>query len=105
MDFNIDATTDCFAEMNYTGSMYVPHYAGYIANDTLEKTESFIVINVNVSKKFQLLANNSITISAAVNNLFDSYQEDLDKGPYRDAGYIYGPRFPRVFRIGVKYDF
>ena len=40
----------------------------------------------------------------AVKNLTDEYQRDLDRGPLRDAGYVYGPRFPRSVVVGVKVD-
>ena len=33
---------------------------------------------------------------------FNSFQKDLDKGEFRDAGYFYGPTQPRTFFIGFK---
>ena len=37
-----------------------------------------------------------------VQNIFNSFQKDLDKGEFRDAGYFYGPTQPRTFFIGFK---
>ena len=38
----------------YTGSMYVPHLAGYIENDRLEKTETFLELNFKTAYIFEL---------------------------------------------------
>jgi len=40
-----------------------------------------------------------------VNNLFDTYQRDLDKGPLRDAGYFYGPLTMRTVTFGMTMTF
>jgi outer membrane receptor for ferrienterochelin and colicins len=102
---NIPKFVDIRTELNYTGSMKVPHFAGYIEEDVLEKTSPFAVLNLTVSKKISFINGSSVTLSASVYNLLDQFQEDLDRGIYRDAGYIYGPRFPRTFRLGLKYNF
>lgn len=34
--------------------------------------------------------------------VLNSFQDDLDEGADRDAGYIYGPRIPRMFIVGIK---
>jgi outer membrane receptor for ferrienterochelin and colicins len=44
-------------------------------------------------------------ISAGVKNIFDAYQDDLDRGPNRDSAYVYGPRFPRQFNISAQLSF
>ncbi len=63
------------------------------------------MVNVTLSKKIEISKGHNVTISAMVYNLPDQYQRDLDLGVYRDAGYVYGPRLPRSFRIGLKYGF
>lgn len=88
----------------YTGSMEVPHYAGDITTDRLENSPSFFTVDLNVSKDFKI-GDSELTVTAGVKNLFNDYQDDLDTGPDRDAGYVYGPRFPRRFHIGCKYRF
>ena len=40
-----------------------------------------------------------------VQNIFDSYQDDFDKGAHRDAGYIYGPGIPRSYFVGCKISY
>ena len=87
----------------YTGKMRVAHYAGYIKYDRLETTDRFFDLNLAISYDFK--AGNATTIQAklGVNNIFDSFQKDLDKGINRDAGYIYGPTNPRTIYAGLKF--
>jgi len=103
--FNLFGFIDLNSDFNYTGSMKIPHFAGYILNDTLETTKPFFVSNLNLSKGISVGRKNKIVISGYILNLFDEFQSDLDKGVNRDAGYIYGPRRPRTFRLGFKYSF
>lgn len=35
-------------------------------------------------------------------NIFNSYQSDFDKGYQRDSGYIYGPTMPRSIFAELK---
>ena len=35
-------------------------------------------------------------------NIFNSFQDDFDRGAYRDAGWVYGPLNPRTIYFGVK---
>lgn len=87
----------------YTGSMYVPHLAGFIAEDRLERTEGFMEINFKSAYTFKLAENFDIEISGGVQNIFDQYQQDFDMGVDRDANYIYGPSRPRTYFIGLKF--
>ncbi|MEO2063419.1 MAG: TonB-dependent receptor [Christiangramia sp.] len=86
----------------YTGSMYVPHLAGYIANDRLEKTRDFMEFNLKTAYTFQLTKNFQLELNAGVQNLLNEYQQDFDFGVERDANYIYGPSRPRTYFIGLK---
>jgi outer membrane receptor for ferrienterochelin and colicins len=95
---------DVFVGAKYTGDMLVPHYAGYIPADRLESSESFLTLDVSVSREFDV-GKNKLTVLAGVKNLTDEYQGDLDRGPDRDAGYVYGPRFPRTIYASLKYLF
>lgn len=104
-DFMIGHAFDFYAEYSYTGKMRVPHYAGYIAEDILEESEAFGVFNITATKKFRLTDKASISAVLSVKNIFNTFQKDLDKGLYRDAGYVYGPRVPRTFTFGFKYNF
>lgn len=93
--------------VKYTGSMEVPHYAGYIEEDRLENSESFLTFDVRFAKEFALSSEPTTKLRVAVGgrNITDEYQADLDQGPDRDAGYVYGPRFPRSWYVSVGVDF
>jgi outer membrane receptor for ferrienterochelin and colicins len=95
---------DLFAGARYSGPMLAPHYAGWIAEDRLERTRSFIVTDATVSRSFSA-AGATIVISATGRNLTNAYQPDLDRGALRDAAYVYGPRFPRSFALGARFEF
>lgn len=96
---------DLHLEVNYTGSMKVPHFAGYIEEDILETTDPFWVVNLSANREIAVGKGRSFVLNASILNIFDRFQEDLDKGRLRDAGYVYGPRIPRTFRCGIKYNF
>jgi outer membrane receptor for ferrienterochelin and colicins len=107
---------------DYTGKMKVPHMglsqeeynealANGIINDgdvivgeKLETSKSFITTDISVSYNFNILHNNQtkLQIYAGVKNIFNQFQDDYDKGVYRDAAYVYGPRQPRTINIGLK---
>ena len=86
----------------YTGSMLVQHFAGYIAQDEEVETPQFFDMGVKVSYDFKVANNSVLQFNAGVKNIFNSYQNDFDKGANRDAGYIYGPGLPRTFFVGLK---
>lgn len=43
--------------------------------------------------------------NAGIQNIFNAYQKDFDKGPDRDASYIYGTSTPRSYFAGIKISF
>ncbi len=86
----------------YTGSMIVPHYAGWIENDRMETTPDFFDLNLKVAYTFILHDHINLQLNAGVQNVFNSFQGDLDKGEFRDSGYFYGPTQPRTFFLGIK---
>ncbi|MEE1202989.1 MAG: TonB-dependent receptor, partial [Bacteroidales bacterium] len=87
----------------YTGKMRVAHYAGYIEQDRLEITPRFFDLNAAISYDIEAGQGTLFQIRCGVNNIFDSFQKDLDKGISRDAGYVYGPTNPRTFYVGLKF--
>lgn len=93
-DFSLSGT--------YTGKMIVPHLAGYIEKSCMEHTPQFMDINLKLNYTFQLNDHIKMQVNGGVQNIFNSFQKDLDKGEYRDAGYFYGPTQPRTYFIGVK---
>lgn len=84
----------------YTGSMHVPHYAGYVENDELLKSDSFFELNAKIS--YKLFLNPNIELSIGLYNILNNFQNDFDKGINRDAGFVYGPSRPFSIFWGIK---
>jgi outer membrane receptor for ferrienterochelin and colicins len=92
---------DLFAGIRMTGPMLAPHFAGAIPEDRLEQTPSFVQVDVSMSRRLVEGAV-PLTLTVTVRNLTDAYQRDLDQGPLRDAGYVYGPRAPRTVLVSLR---
>ena len=89
----------------YTGSMLVQHLAGYIHKDKAVKTPEFFDLGAKVSYDFKVYKSTILQLSAGVQNIFNAYQDDFDKGKDRDSGYIYGPAMPRTYYAAVKISY
>lgn len=89
----------------YTGEMLVPHMAGVIAEDIAVRTRNFMDVNLKVSYDFNLYKEITLQLNGGVQNIFNSYQSDFDKGGLRDSGYIYGPGMPRSYFLGMKLSY
>ena len=98
-----NGVVDLFAGVRYTGPMKAPHFAGYIPENRLETTPDFTVLDLFASRPIRV-SGQTVVMSLGIRNLTNAYQEDLDRGPLRDAGYVYGPRFPRSLRVGFRLD-
>ena len=83
--------------------MYVGHSAGYIEKDVLKKTDSFFDATIKLAYDIKVGKGYTIQLNAGMQNVFDSYQNDFDKGEFRDSGYIYGPGLPRTYFAGLKF--
>jgi outer membrane receptor for ferrienterochelin and colicins len=109
IDLFLPRDVSIFATADFTGSMLVPHYAGYVPEDRLQNSPEFAVYNLVFSRAFDLsrsAGNQSrMRLYLKVNNLFDAYQHDLDRGPLRDAGYFYGPMSMRAVTLGMTMTF
>lgn len=103
MSYNVTKKFLLNATGTYTGSMLAPHFTGYIVADRLETTPSFFDMNLKATYDFRL-SGVGVQVSGGVKNIFNSYQQDLDKGVLRDAGYVYGPSIPRSLFIGLKFS-
>ncbi|MDD6209595.1 MAG: TonB-dependent receptor [Bacteroidales bacterium] len=93
-----------------TGSMQVQHILGYtnendvyVSLDKVKQTPVFFDANLKVAYQFPIIKTIQMEVSAGIQNLFNSYQNDFDKGEFRDAGYIYGPALPRTYFAGLKF--
>lgn len=90
------------ASGTYTGSMYVPHMAGYIEKDKLEKSGDFFDANIKLNYDFTISRNYVFQFNCGIPNIFQSYRRDFGRGTFRDAGYIYAPGLPRSWFAGIK---
>lgn len=93
-----------------TGPMEVPHnlndpLTGARVRNELARSPWFFAVDFGLTYAWQLAPQSRLTASAGVKNLFNTYQDDLDGGPFRDTAYIYGPRFPRTPYFGLKLTF
>ncbi len=96
----------------YTGRMYVPHYAPtdlpeelkgqYIVKDEMVHTSDFFELNLKLNYTFILKDHIKLQLNAGVQNILNAFQNDLDRGAYRDSGYFYGPTQPRTVFFGLK---
>ena len=89
----------------YTGRMLVQHFAGYVEKDVAKLTNPFLDMGIKLSYDFRIYRTIGLQVNGGVKNIFNSYQNDFDKGRDRDAGYIYGPGLPRTIFIGAKLSF
>lgn len=93
---------------NYTGSMKVPHYGspnsvGNPQSDELKKTDPFFETSFKLTYRTGWnVLESELELFAGVQNILNMYQDDFDKGKYRDSNYIYGPSRPRTFNIGIR---
>ncbi len=88
----------------YTGSMSVEHFLTE-EESVIETTEEFFDVNFKVSYNFTLAKALRTQLSVGVENIFNQYQSDFDKGADRDAGYVYGPMKPRSLTCSLKFMF
>ncbi len=102
--YNAPWQTLLFLGAKYTGEMDVPHYAGYIPADRLERVDAMLSWDASVSKTISF-DGRDIGLTLGVKNLTDEFQDDLDQGADRDPGYVYGPRLPRTFYASAKFAF
>ena len=87
----------------FSGSMLVPHYFENPDDDRLKETPCFFDLGIKLSYDIALTRCVTMQVSGGVKNVLDSFQKDIDRGKTKDAGYIYGPAFPRTFHFGVRF--
>ena len=69
------------------------------------RTPRFFDMGVKIAYDFKLYKTVDLQLSGGVQNIFEAYQKDFDRGANRDSGYIYGPSLPRSFFAGVKISY
>ena len=99
-NFTADVTGTC------TGEMLVQHMAGSgVERDVAVTTPAFCNVNLRLAYDLRVYKEITLQLYGGVQNLFNAYQKDFDKGVDRDSGYIYGPSLPRSWFIGAKVSF
>lgn len=90
----------------YTGQMLVQHMVGSGTSvDTAVETPSFCDMNLKITYTLPLYKQISMQLHGGMQNIFNAYQRDFDRGQTRDSGYIYGPSLPRSWFVGLKLSF
>ncbi len=102
VDLVVSRKLDLLASAEYTGPMQVPH-------DTTEpeivESDPFLTLDVNGSYSLDGgWLGRDVRLKLGVENLTNEYQEDLDAGAERDAGYVYGPARPRTLIGGIRVE-
>lgn len=87
-----------------TGSMLVPEILQSNGRLVLRESPIFWDATLKASHHFHIGDRVHITASAGVQNLFDSYQDDFQRGPTRDSDYVYGPARPRTYFFSLKFS-
>ena len=96
----------------YTGSMLVQRAAISAENAAMGEmperpavaltTPKFLDLGMKVAYDFKLYKAAVLQLNGGVQNIFQAYQKDFDRGANRDSNYIYGPATPRSYFAGVK---
>lgn len=103
--FDMEPVRDFKVSINgkITGSMLVPHLAGYVPQDEEKLTPVFCDLGLRLAYDVHLYKQYCLEISAGIKNILDHFQQDIDKGEFRDANYIYGPSTPRTYFVGLAF--
>lgn len=103
LKYSLNPKLDFNANLSYSGPMLVPH----VINPETERTvlkRSPDFFDFGLIADFRLLEGDDwqVELNAGVQNIFNAYQSDFDRGAERDASYIYGPLQPRTIIIGLR---
>ena len=91
---------------NYTGNMLIGHNAGSgTETPKAVNTPTFMVVNAKIAYDIPLASQLKMQLSCGAQNIFNSDQNDGDKGGNRDSDYIYGPSQPRSLYAGIKISY
>ncbi|MBI5324450.1 MAG: TonB-dependent receptor [Ignavibacteriae bacterium] len=105
-----DSSFSAAFTLTFTGEMKVPHYGiknnfGNPVKDELHISESFFDVGSRISYTLPFdFSELKINIFLGIQNIFNAYQNDFDKGKFRDSNYIYGPSKPRTIYFGFKLE-
>ena len=103
LKYSLNTKLDFNANLSYSGPMLVPHVIDAETERTvLKRSPDFF--DFGLIADFQLLEGDDwqVELNAGVQNIFNAYQSDFDRGAERDASYIYGPLQPRTAILGLR---
>lgn len=92
----------------YTGRMRLVHFAGEgnLPADRFTDTRAFHELNFRLAYTFRTtFIRSDLESFAGMRNILNAWQDDFDRGKYRDSNYIYGPAQPRTLILGIKFRF
>lgn len=114
LDYEISKKFGISTTGNYTGKMLVP-YHGPLLGAGMSEADAKIAMEDGVVKTSQTffdlgfkarytfdMKDAKVQFYAGMKNIFNSYQDDFDKGINRDPSYVFGPMSPRVVYFGIK---
>lgn len=105
LDWEFARNLGVSATSNYTGKMLVPYYGPTIPDpDAGELRTSKRFFDAGVKLHYDMRIAGGVTVEwfAGMKNIFNSFQNDFDKGVDREPSYIYGPSLPRTVFLGFK---
>lgn len=99
--------------LQYTGPMKVPHVVGIqnlVEDPTgaraqytqLVTTPQFLDLGIRAGRSWKAGGHYRCTLMLQVGNLFNAFQSNFDRGPNRDAGFVYGPLRPRNWGFTIQ---
>ncbi|GIV50820.1 MAG: TonB-dependent receptor [Candidatus Kapaibacterium sp.] len=96
---------ECQATAVLTGQMLVPRMAAN--GDQLVRTPPMLDGSFSIRYRLGALVQGSsvFILGVRVTNIFDAYQQDFDRGHYRDSNYVWGPPQPRTVGVEVQWLF
>jgi outer membrane receptor for ferrienterochelin and colicins len=83
--------------------MIVPRVVSESGFIDLVDSEVFFDMTTKITYHFDLKDTFHVELSGGIQNLFNSYQNDFDRGSTRDSDFVYGPNRPRTFFMGLKF--
>ncbi|MDF1575568.1 MAG: TonB-dependent receptor [Bacteroidales bacterium] len=86
----------------YTGKMLVPYFGTENPEGELRTSDPFFDLGLKLAYTAELNGA-SVEFSGGIKNVFNSYQDDFDKGINRDPAYLYGPISPQTVFIGIRF--
>lgn len=89
---------------NYTGRMLIPYFGNQLSNpEAGDLRESDPFLDLGLKLRYDIRLNGAtLQVFGGMKNVFNSWQDDFDKGIDRDPGYVYGPALPRTIYVGVR---